>query len=61
MATTKKETTVVRKDKKDLAKFDNTKPMYKSSEGHWITVNGKHKFIIDKYKKTSRTTKTKRR
>ena len=48
MASTKKETKVVRKDKKDLAKFDGTKPMYKSSEGHWVTINGRHKFIPSK-------------
>lgn len=40
-----------KRTKKDLASFDGAKPMYKSSEGRWVTVNGRHKFIPGKQKK----------
>lgn len=37
--------------KSKLAQYDKIKSMYGPSEGRWITVNGKHKFIKDDKKK----------
>lgn len=31
--------------KSERAKFDKVNALRKTGEGHWITVNGKHKFV----------------
>ena len=37
---------------KDRADFDKVDAMYKKGEGHWVTINGQHRFVaVQKGKK----------
>lgn len=40
---------------KDSASFDKVDALYKKGEGHWVTINGQHKFVaVQKNKKTTK-------
>ena len=40
---------------KDRASFDKVDALYKKGEGHWVTINGQHRFVaVQKNKKTTK-------